>query len=196
MLNFVGMIEKDNLTGLKSVYRWGAEYGLGFGIYLTLMALAIMYGFSHSSLLLVAMAMMVAAPAVVYPMLRRYRTSMRGYAPFASLWMLGILVFLFGSLICGMVTYVWLQYVMPMFIYDQVMMAIDLYKGIPGDDAAEVVRVMEAIVERHALPSPIEVVVQMIMLTTFLGSLVSMALASVLSLRRVPPRIPGNKRKL
>lgn len=189
MINFVPMVEKNNIDDtVKSVYRQGAEYGAWFGVYLTVMALAIMYGFTHTILMLAAMAMMVAVPAVVYPMLRRYRSQMRGYAPFASLWMLGLMIFICGSLICGAVTYVWMQYVMPTFIYDQVMAAINVYKAVPGESAAEMVRIMEAIVERHALPSAMEVVVQMVMLTTFLGSLVSMVLAFILGMRRIPPR--------
>lgn len=183
------MVEKNNIDDtVKSVYRQGAEYGAWFGVYLTVMALAIMYGFTHTILMLAAMAMMVAVPAVVYPMLRRYRSQMRGYAPFASLWMLGLMIFICGSLICGAVTYVWMQYVMPTFIYDQVMAAIDVYKAVPGESAAEMARIMETIVERHALPSAMEVVVQMVMLTTFLGSLVSMVLAFILGMRRIPPR--------
>ncbi len=189
MINFVPMVEKNNIDDtVKSVYRQGAEYGAWFGVYLTVMALAIMYGFTHTILMLAAMAMMVAVPAVVYPMLRRYRSQMRGYAPFASLWMLGLMIFICGSLICGAVTYVWMQYVMPTFIYDQVMAAINVYKAVPGESAAEMVRIMETIVERHALPSAMEVVVQMVMLTTFLGSLVSMVLAFILGMRRIPPR--------
>ena len=189
MINFVPMVEKNNIDDtVKSVYRQGAEYGAWFGVYLTVMALAIMYGFTHTILMLAAMAMMVAVPAVVYPMLRRYRSQMRGYAPFASLWMLGLMIFICSSLICGAVTYVWMQYVMPTFIYDQVMAAIDVYKAVPGESAAEMARIMETIVERHALPSAMEVVVQMVMLTTFLGSLVSMVLAFILGMRRIPPR--------
>lgn len=188
MINFVAMVENDNIDGVKSVYRYGAEYGVWFGIYLTLMALAIIYGFSQYTLLLVAMAMFVATPAVIYPMMRRYRTHMHGFAPFASLWMLGLMIFLFGSLICGTVTYVWMQYVMPTFIYDQVVAAIEIYKTVPGDSAAEMVSIMETIIEHHALPSAMEVVVQMVMLTTFLGSLVSMALAFILGMRRIPPK--------
>lgn len=189
MLNFVPMVEKDNITGNKSVYRWGAEYGVWFGIYLTVMALAMMYGFTYNSLLLLAMAMIIATPAVIYPMMRRYRSAMHGYAPFASLWMVGLMTFAFGSLICGIVTYVWLQYVMPTFIYDQVQVAIETYKNMPGDSAAEMVDMMETVVERHALPTAMEVVVQMIMLTTFLGSILSMILAGILGVRRIPPRL-------
>ncbi len=185
------MTERNNISEVKSVYKRGAEYGLWFGIYLTAMSLAIMYGLGHSTLLLLlAVAMLVAIPAVIYQVMRRYRTSMHGFASFSSLWMLGIMTFLFGSLICGMVTYVWMQYVMPTFIYDQVVTAIELYKTIPGEEAAEMVKVMQAIVDGHALPSPFDVVVQMIMLVTFLGSLVSMAMAAVLGLRRIPPKPP------
>ena len=185
------MLENQNTPQEKSVYRYGAEYGVGFGIYLSLMALAIMHGFDTPFLLLIAVAMIAATPAIIYPMLRRYRTIMHGFAPFASLWLLGIMIFLFGSLICGTVTYIWLQYVVPTFIYDQVMTAIELYKTLPGDQAAEVVKIMEAVVEQHALPSPIEVVVQMIMLTTFLGSLLSMLLALLIGWRKIPQ--PGKR---
>lgn len=187
MINFVAMVKND-IDKTKSVYRYGAEYGVWFGIYLTLMALAIIYGFSNYSLIIVALAMLVATPAVIYPMMRRYRTQMHGFSPFASLWMLGLMIFLFGSLICGAITYVWMQYVMPTFIYDQVMAAIEIYKSVPGNSAEEMVKMMETIIERHALPSPMEVVVQMVMLTTFLGSLVSMILAFILGIRRIPPR--------
>lgn len=184
------MTERNSKKEVKSVYKRGAEYGLWFGIYLTVMSLAIMHGMSHSVLLLLSIAMLAAIPAIIYQIMRRYRASMLGFASFSSLWMLGVMTFLFGSLICGMVTYVWMQYVMPTFIYDQVVTAIELYKTIPGDEAAEMVKVMQTIVDRHALPSPFDVVVQMIMLVTFLGSLVSMALAALLGMRRIPPKTP------
>ncbi len=191
MINFVGMMENSNITNVKSVYRCGAEYGAWFGIYLTAMSVAIMYGLDRSMLLLlVAFAMILGIPAIVYRMMLHYRKMMRGYAPFASLWMLGLMIFMFGSLICGAVTYILMQYVTPTYIYDQVVTAIELYKTVPGEEAAEMVRVMQAIVDRHALPTAMEVVVQMIMLVTFLGSLLSMALAGVMSFRRVPPLPP------
>lgn len=181
-------MSENKIIGVKSVYRVGAEYGLWFGIYLTLMAFAIMYGFEHTSLMLMAVAMLVATPAIIYQMMRRYRMSVYGYATFAALWMLGLAIFLFGSLICGIVTYVWMQYVMPTFIYDQVTAAIELYKTMPGDEAAQVVEIMQAVIEHHALPSAIDVSIQMIMFVTFLGSMVSMLLAGLLGVRRIPPK--------
>ena len=170
---------------VKSIYRVGAENGVGFGIYLTVLSIMLMYGFDSVLLMYASIVLFLGIPGVVYFYMRRYHVAAHGISQFSALWMLGILIFLFGSLICGCVTYIWMQYIEPTFIYDQVQMAIKLYETVPGENARILVDVLERAVENHMLPSAIDIVIEMIMLTTFVGSIVSMILSAVVRMKRV-----------
>ena len=170
---------------VKSIYRTGAENGAVFGIYLTVLSIMFMYGFDSVLFMYLSMAMFLGIPGVVYFYMRKYHVSLHGISQFSALWMLGILIFLFGSLICGVVTYVWMQYIEPTFIYDQVQMAIKLYETVPGENARMLTDILKQAVENHMLPSAIDIVIEMIMLTTFVGSIISMMLSAVVRMKRV-----------
>ena len=170
---------------VKSIYRVGAEKGAWFGIYLSVLSIMLMYGFDSVLLMYASIALFLGIPGVAYFYIRKYHVSLHCMSQFSALWMLGILIFLFGSLICGVVTYVWMQYVEPTFIYDQVQMAIKLYESVPGENARMLTDILKQAVENHMLPSAIDIVIEMIMLTTFVGSIISMIISAIVRLKRV-----------
>lgn len=164
---------------IKGVYRQGAEDGVLFGIMLSAVSLAFIYSAHSVAVSYLAILLLLAVPVVLYMLLHRYYVKSDGFAEFSAIWMLGILISLFGSLICGVVTYVWLQYLEPTFIYDQVKAAIDVYESIPEMRDSDMVVGMKRAIEEGLLPSPIELVVNMIMLTTFIGSLLSVIISLI-----------------
>ncbi len=158
---------------LKSVYKRGAEYGWKFGLYLSALFFAIVYSSQLPFLAYIGMFLLLLIPFVVYGFLRRCYILEGGTSSFSTLWMLGILIFIYGSLICGIVTYVWLQYVMPNYIYDSAQAFIKLYESMPEMKNSEGLKVMRMAVDQKMLPSAIEFVFNMIWFTTFFGSVLS-----------------------
>ena len=164
---------------VKNVYRQGAEDGLTFGILLTMISLAFIYSGASSLISVLAVVLLLLPPVALYLFQYRYATRVNNLADISALWMLGLMISLCGSLICGVVTYVWLQYVEPTFIYDQVQGAINVWKQVPEMSSDPMLENMQHAIDGGLLPSPIEFVMNMILLTTFLGSLQSLLLGVV-----------------
>ena len=102
-----------------------------FGALLSAVSLAFIYSDKAALLSLLALLLLFAMPGVLYVLQRRYFRRTGCIADFSKLWMLGLMISLFGSLICGIVTYAWLQLVEPTFIFDQAQAAVDAYKAVP-----------------------------------------------------------------
>lgn len=164
---------------MKSIYRRAADNGLVFGIILSVLFLLFVFSGSMPLLSFLALAMFVAVPGLIFYFLRRCFTEEKGLTTFSGLWSLGILIFLFGSLICSVVTYIYLQYIEPTFIYDQARMALTLYQSIESMKGSELVTVMEQAITQNMLPTPIQFVFQMIWMTTFSGSILSMIISVI-----------------
>lgn len=158
---------------IKSVYKRGAEYGWSFGLYLSAIFMTLVYGSPTSLLSFFGLVLVLLIPFLLFFYLRHCYVVEGGTSTFSALWMLGILIFIYGSLVCGAVSYVWLQYVKPTFIHDQALLVLDMYKRIPEMSKSDVVRLLQTAIDGKLLPSPIEFVFEMIWLTTFAGSVLS-----------------------
>lgn len=172
--------------GIKSIYRRAADNGLIFGVYLSL--LFIMFVFSSESFLmsLVGLVLLLGIPGIIFVFLRRCFVAEFGKTTISGLWMLGILIFIYASLICGVVTYVYLQYFDPSFIYEQAQAALNVYQSVEEIKGSDIVVGMQRAIEEKLLPTPIEFVFQMIWITTFFGSLLS--LLTALIVRVIPTK--------
>ena len=164
---------------VKNVYRQGAEDGVFFGILLTMISLSFIYSGKSSIISVLAVVLLLLPPVALFVSQRRYAARMSNFADVPALWMLGLMTSLCGSLICGAVTYCWLQFIEPSFIYDQVQGAIDVWKQVPEMAGDPMLKDMQNAIDRGMLPSAIEFVMNMILLTTFLGSVQSLLLGAV-----------------
>lgn len=164
---------------VKNVYRQGADDGLLFGALLTAVSLCFIYSGTSAIVAFLAIMLLLMLPVVLFVMQRRYAVKMNGIIDVSSLWMLGLMISLCGSLICGAVTYMWLNFIEPAFIYDQVQGAIEVWRSVPEMQNDSFVNDMQIAIEKGLLPSAIEFVMNMILLTTFFGSMVSLLLAGI-----------------
>ena len=89
---------------LKSIYRRGADDGLILGIYFSVMSILSMTTQNMPLLSLASLIMFLLVPFVLYRFLRKCYVAEHGLSQFSALWMLGILIVPFGSLICVAVT--------------------------------------------------------------------------------------------
>lgn len=169
----------------KSVFKQAAENGIPLGLFMTTISLLMLYADAMPVFSVIAMVMLFAGPIVIYRFQRRYFVEMSGMAEYASLWMLGIMMVIFGAIITGAATYCVLQFVRPNYIYDQAQATIDAYNAIPEMKVklADFLDVMQKMVDQNALPSPIEMVFNMFWFVTFSGSVLSAVTAAFASRR-------------
>lgn len=171
----------------KSIYKRAAEWGLPFGLYIACMGVASIYADYFAPLSIIFILMIMATPLVVYYFQRRRFIEDDGFTEYAGLWMLGILLFIFGSVIASFIIYMVLQYFRPDFMYEQARLVIEAYSKIPQASDSEVLRVLQRMVDEKLLPTPIEAVFNAFWFITFFGSLVS-AITALIAQRKLPKR--------
>ena len=109
---------------------------------------------------------------------------------YAGLWMLGIMLFILGTVVASLVVFLILQYGRPGFIYEQAQAAVDLYSKMPQMQDSEMLQVIKRAIDEKMLPTPIETVFNAFWFITFAGSLLS-ALTALVAQR--PLRRPGRR---
>jgi len=171
----------------KSIYQRAAEWGLPFGLYLSVMAVSSITADLFSPLSIVFLAMLFGTPVLVYAFQRRKFIEDNGFTEYAGLWMLGIMLFILGTIISSLVVYLVLQYLRPNYIYEQTQMAIDTYKQLPQMRDSEMLEILQKMVDRRLLPTPIETVFNAFWFITFGGCLVS-AVTALVARRSLPKR--------
>ena len=179
-------MKKDNNIQ-NNLYKHSAEAGLGFGVLLSVVSLSFIYSSESAILSLIAILLLMALPGVLYALQHRFVTRSSAPAEISSLWMLGLMISLFGSLICGIVTYAWLQFVEPTFIFDQAQAAVDAYKAVPELRDSDIAVALQRAIDEGMLPTAIEFVVNMILLTTFIGSLTALVASLIVRARGGKP---------
>ena len=104
--------ETMNMTKPKSIYRYGAEYGLYMGLFLTVISLCFVFSLYRMEVSIAIYPLLLIVPAVLWFMMVRLYIKEPLYRINSALWMFGICVFFFGvvdlrrgdiglSLFCG-----------------------------------------------------------------------------------------------
>lgn len=166
-----------------SVFRRGAELGLPMGLYMSTISLCSIFADKLPGLSLVVLIMLFAGPLVVWRFQRRYYREQGPDTEYAALWMLGILMIIYGALITGLLTWCTLTWVRPGYIYEQTQHFIDIYGAMPELKDSELLRVMRQAVEASALPTAIEMVMNMFWVVSFSGCLMSAVTAAFAKLQ-------------
>ena len=157
----------------KSIFQRASEWGMPFGLYLACGAMAFIFADWFAPLGLIFFVLMLATPVVVYYFQRRKFIEDEGFTEYAGLWMLGILLFIFGTVLASFIVYFVLQYGRPDFMYDQANQVIKVYSEMPEMRDSEFLRILQLMVDERRLPPPIEVVFNAFWFITFGGSVTS-----------------------
>ncbi|MCM1163166.1 MAG: DUF4199 domain-containing protein [Muribaculaceae bacterium] len=168
---------------IESPYRRGASDGLRFGLYLGAMFFASIFSTLSPILGLVSLALMVSVPAAVYTMMRRYQRSLGVASSFAMLWMYGVVLFFCGMLIAGAALTVYLKWIEPDYIVDQLQTLADMAGTMPGTIVDDAAGVASSMLEARFIPTPISIVVELIMLAIVTGSGLTVCLSALLTFR-------------
>ena len=103
----------------KSIYQQAGEWGVPFGLYLSCTAVTSIFADWFMPLQFLFLILLLGTPLVVYYFQRRRFILDDGFTEYAGLWMLGIMLFILGTLICSLIVFLELQYVRPTYIVDR-----------------------------------------------------------------------------
>ena len=169
---------------IKSPYRRGADDGFIFGVYLTVMFFASILSGGSVLLTMLSGVMMAGVPLVIYMFMRSYHRSLGVAGSFAMLWMQGVVIFFCGMLIAGTVLVVYMKWINPDFVIDQLNAVASLKDTAPGTNLEVAAETARKMIDANFIPAPIDIVVEMLMLAIVTGSFLSMLLSGIFVLLR------------
>lgn len=179
----------------KSIFELAGEWGVPFGLYLSCTAIASVFADWFAPLAFLFLVLLLCTPLVVYYFQRRKFIEDDGFSDHATLWMLGIMLFILGAVLSSFIVYLVLHFFRPDFMYEQAQTVIEAYSKIPEMADNEMLRVLQQAVNKRLLPSPIETVFNAFWFVTFGGSVVS-AITAVIArrpLKRSKRSVNNNK---
>jgi len=170
----------------KSIFQRAGEWGLPFGLYLACAAVTTIFSDWFPPLSILFLILLLGTPIVVYYYQRRKFIEDDGFTEYAALWMLGIMLFILGSVVASFIVYLVLQYGRPNFMYEQAEAVIKVYSEMPQMRDSDMLRVLQRMVDERLMPTPIETVFNAFWFITSSGSLVSAVTAAIA--KRTPKR--------
>lgn len=167
----------------KSVYRYAAGAGRWLGLYLTAAAFCFLLGNRFPQLPLLSVPLLLGVPFVMLLLMKPVVKETPQYLRFSPLWLFGIYTFIFASLICALFMALYLMFIEPHFITTSLANAAASIRAAGLESQfAEQLSVIDMALSRGAVPSPMQLVAAMAWTTCFGGSVLSMALAWIVTL--------------
>lgn len=198
------IVESNNLNGrpagaepdvkVRSIYERAGSDGAWLGLWFTALFGLSVVSMRAALVNVVVLAMALMVPFIAYRFLRRTYVDSHGLLTYSAIWMQGILTFAAGSLILCAVTYVFMRWIYPDFILDTLRMGIEFYRNEPTGAGAELAGEFQTIIDRRLTPSPFTVSMVWMWLGLFSGSVLSMFLAMIVRVTKVPVDGGGTKR--
>jgi len=175
-------------TTSSNVYRRGASDGALMG--------AVLCGIFASWALSMRVAVAALAfpllcltvPVLAFAMLRRGYRADAGTSSFSALWMHGICIFFFGTLLMSALAIVWLRWFEPQLTTESLLAAADTYASLGTTEATRMAADVRAIVESGLAPRPIDVGLALLWAGVFSGSVLSMIFAGIIRAIGYRPR--------
>ncbi|MDE5900313.1 MAG: DUF4199 domain-containing protein [Muribaculaceae bacterium] len=180
--------QNDNQSGANySPFRRGAEDGVLFGVYLGALSVCMLAGLRVSVLEVLFLILAVGVPFYCFRRQRRSYVSAGGSLAVAPLWMQGIVMFFCGSIIMALVTMIYLQWVDPDYLAYLKAMVTESVALDPGAFAASGIKPAD-IDNLFAIITPAKFAVEMLWLSIFTGSILSLLTAVIVPLKRIPQK--------
>ena len=177
----------------KSIYKYASEAGVPVGLYLTLMSACVLLSIKSPALPMLLIPLALGFPVVLWAVVRKISLEEPSYNKFSSLWLGGIYSVIFGSLICLFLSSFYLVIFEPNFvnIYIGNALAAIENSGMSAEYDASIKMMHEAI-DAHILPTGMEFLTTMAWFTCFVGSLLSLVIALIVTRvsKKVTDRMP------
>ncbi|MDE6315749.1 MAG: DUF4199 domain-containing protein [Muribaculaceae bacterium] len=180
--------QNNNQSGANySPFRRGAEDGVLFGVYLGALSVCMLAGLRVSVLEVLFLILAVGVPFYCFRRQRRSYVSAGGSLAVAPLWMQGIVMFFCGSIIMALVTMIYLQWVDPDYLAYLKAMVTESVALDPGAFAASGIKPAD-IDNLFAIITSAKFAVEMLWLSIFTGSILSLLTAVIVPLKRIPQK--------
>lgn len=115
-------MEKNNTQ--KGIVQFAMEAGAYMGLYFVVKFIFAVLSLNYPFCNVVSTIMLLFVPLVVFFMMRKFSNQNEGGSYFSQLWMMGILLFFFASLISGLAQYIYYVYINPEYIKSQLSAAV------------------------------------------------------------------------
>lgn len=166
----------------KSIYTYAAESGVPAGLYLTLMSFCLLFSVKLPNTILLLLPLAIGFPVFLWVMMKNIVKKEPGYMKFSSLWLGGIYTVIFGTLICMLLSSLYIVFIEPGFVQLYVMNTVEALEISPFATEYETsIALMKEAMEAHILPSGLEFLMTMAWFTCFTGSLLSLVIALLIS---------------
>ncbi len=162
----------------KGIYTYSMEYAIYLGLLLIVKMLVSSLDKESVFVSTLLMLFLIVVPVAGYILTKRFRDA-SGYSSFSQIFLFGVLMYFFASLLSGIFDYVYYQYLNPQFFQEQLsdvnkLLGEMVNAGMITDE--EFATQLEA--EKPS--SPIEVVYQGIWGMIMMGAIYSLFLALIL----------------
>ena len=182
-------MEKNNTQ--KGIVQFAMEAGAYMGLYFVVKFIFAVLSLNYPFCNVVSTIMLLFVPLVVFFMMRRFSNQNEGGSYFSQLWMMGILLFFFASLISGLAQYIYYVYINPEYIKSQLFnpeyiksqlsAAVTLLESLNMTSDPSLLEAVKTGLEQGNIPSPMAVVIQQMWVNVFFGSLLSAVMAWLVS---------------
>lgn len=172
----------DEYTGMNtspSPYRRGAEAGRKFGFYLSLIFLLMVLSETFALASIGCLALIISLPVILYRSIKRSYIARNYQSNTAELWVEGIMTFLFASIICGLVTMVYLRWIDPDFIVDRIEACIAILRENDVSANRQTIDALTKMVSNGIVPSASQFAIAMFWLTMSGGCILSLIIAAI-----------------
>lgn len=163
----------------KSVYRQGAEDGLLLAPLLIAASLCMGASIYRPVFILPTLIFMLAVPVVTYISQLKSYLRQSELSTLSALWLQGICMFFFASLIMGLAVYAAMRWLWPGFINDQVDAVIAVYSSSTNPDIQSLLKGIQRARDTHSLPTSIDITLELMYMVVFTGSLLSLISALI-----------------
>ena len=164
-------------TERKSLLVYGMEGGVWLGLYLIARFFCGVAGGYSPLFNTIAVVLFIITPVVLYRIMLQYHKHNGYVSGFSLLWMMGIMLFFFASLISCIPEYIFYQYISPDYIANATSQSIKLIEEMGVIETQGTVDELRQMLEDNALLTPMQMVMSSMWGNVFFGSLLSIVVA-------------------
>lgn len=159
--------------------QYSMQAGVWLGLYLTARFACSVAGVYSPFYNVLAMLLFVGTPVILYYFMAQYHKTHILASGFSLLWMMGVMLFFFASLICAVPEYIFYEYVNPDFITNTIKQSVELVKelGLMENDA--MMQELESMSASSMAITSLQMVISSIWSNVFFGSILSILVALI-----------------
>lgn len=166
----------------KGIYLYSMEYALYFGLILIIKMVLSSFARELSFVAILVSLFVVIVPFAGYVLTKRFR-DVSGYVKFSQIFLFGIFMYFFASLLSGIFDYVYYQYINPEFFQEQITEVNAMVQELLTASGSD--KEMKAALEQELPSTPIEMVYNSIFGMLLMGAVYALVVALFLSKKQI-----------